>query len=118
MDYLKDHYYAYTVRILRKPKLATSHDYDVFFAHINRWVTVWEKELEMKNDVIHYHGVISVSPLLYRKKLRLHNFHLFLKRIYDMNGWKQYIVKTHDSIPKYNLFKRHYPEYFNSKDIV
>lgn len=107
MDYLNDHYYAFTVRILRKPKLATSHDYDTFFEHINYWTTLWEKQIEMADDIIHFHGIISLSPKLYRKKLMLHNFHLKLTRIYNRTGWENYIRKDIFKLP-FNLFKRIY----------
>ncbi len=86
-------YYAYTVKILRSPKQATSNDYNVFFKHLAEYSTLWEKHCEITNDVIHYHGVIAVHPYLYRKKLRMKNFHLYLKRIYDWQGWVNYCCK-------------------------
>lgn len=119
-----DKKYAFTVKILRNPRDATWQDYDPFFDHIKKWVTIIQLVPEVKNDILHYHGVISVSPLLWRKQLRLWNFSLKLKRVYDMQGWNNYILKdilkndVTSDVPRCNLFKRAFPEQFKSKHIV
>lgn len=51
-------------------------------------------ELDGKN-ILHYHGVIMLSPRFYRKKLRVSGFHFKLKVVWNMPNWLTYCNKNY-----------------------
>lgn len=53
-------------------------------------------------DRLHVHGAVRIPDSLYRKTLMIKNYHLCLRRIYNMTGWCNYCKKdTHGDIDYY-----------------
>lgn len=101
--------WAFTVKILRNPKSATSSHYDVWFDHAKHFVNVFKCIPETTNGILHFHGMYSCCSSFYRKNLCLYNFHVKFVRIYNQLGWDKYCNKmvTTESRPLMKcLFKR------------
>lgn len=104
--------WAFTVKILNNPTKATVASYDVFFEHMEHYVTVIEKVPETTSGILHYHGMYNSCYNLYRKNLCLYGYHVCFKRIYNLIGWKKYMHKhfalhqIQEQVLKHCLFQR------------
>ncbi len=88
--------WAFTVKILKvKNKNITQKDYGPFFKvlyNLSRIIT-YCGEVDSKG-ILHYHGVIELSPKFYRKNLGVKGYHIRLTRIYDLQKWIEYCFKN------------------------
>lgn len=83
--------YAYTV----KDNRVDCTDYKEFFETLEACgCIVLSKHAERdKRGKLHYHGVVKIPKICYRKTLCLKGLHLILKRVYDSHGWELYCKK-------------------------
>lgn len=87
--------YAFTVKILKNPKVADQVSYEPFLKNLYSLSSVLCicGELDSRK-VLHYHGVIRITTGFYRKNLIVKNFHLYLRKVFDVNGWVDYCFKN------------------------
>lgn len=94
MDKLEE--FAFTVKQLgRQNAMAVPSTYEPIF---DKWSTmgchVVLKQFETDpRGVCHFHGILSMPTGLYRKRLTMTGFHMYMERIYDRQGWHKYCVK-------------------------
>ncbi len=89
--------YAFTVKKLKSPYGAKKEDYKKFFDHLSRYVNIEKKYFEITNNILHYHGIITIDNKLYRKRLITRGYRLYMTKIRDEKGWLQYCTKGKDS---------------------
>lgn len=88
---------AFTAKKLSNPLSVTKEDY------LNDVISVWQKipdihlqepfyELDSKGQ-LHIHGIITVKKHFYKKRLRINDYHIYIKDIYDIDQWISYISK-------------------------
>ncbi len=87
--------YAFTVKVLKKPKEADEKTYEIFFKILFALsdVLTYCGELDPKG-VLHYHGVIRIKRNFYRKNLIVKGFNIHLSSIYNLYGWMEYCFKN------------------------
>jgi len=87
--------WAFTVKTLGTAKTVDEKDYEPFFKVLYKLseVVTLCGEVDSKG-VLHYHGVIRLDSNFYRKNLRVEGYHLYLKRIYNLLKWMNYIFKN------------------------
>ncbi len=90
--------WGFTVKILKNPVKATANSYEPFFKVLYQLseVVTYCGEIDSKG-VLHYHGVIRLPVNFYRKNLRIKGYHLYLKRIYNLQRWVDYCFKDNNS---------------------
>ncbi len=88
--------WSFTVKILKDPVKADQKSYEPFFKILYNLseVVTYCGETDSKG-VLHYHGVIRLPVNFYRKNLRIKGYHLYLKRIYNLQRWIDYCFKSH-----------------------
>lgn len=89
--------YALTIRALGKDN--TIKAYDPVIEHIKKYVNIqcYIYESNNERDGYHYHGMITASKNLFRKKLMYQGFNVDLKELKepkDIRIWVWYIYKT------------------------
>ncbi len=89
--------WGFTVKILKDPVKANAESYEPFFRVLYQLseVITYCGEIDSKG-VLHYHGVIRLPVNFYRKNLRIKGYHLYLKRIYNLQRWIDYCFKSHN----------------------
>ncbi len=87
--------YAFTVKILKDPKTADQSSYEPFIKNLYNLSSVLCicGELDSRK-ILHYHGTIRIPVKFYRKNLCVPNFHLKLKKCYNIYGWINYCFKN------------------------
>ncbi len=92
--------WAFTVKILKtKGVIIDQKSYGPFFKvlyNLSKIIT-YCGEIDSKG-VLHYHGVIELSPKFYRKNLGVKGYHLHLERIYNLQKWVEYCFKNNFEI--------------------
>jgi len=62
---------------------------------ISSWVYEMDKQRQFQ---IHCHGTIQIPPNVFRKTMieyiNSKDYHFFIRHIFDLNGWNDYINKT------------------------
>ncbi len=101
--------YAFTVKVTQQhtPADVNEKSYTAFFDLLRaRGIRVILKQSEYDSKgFLHFHGIIEMKNNFYRKKIRSKGFHLYLKEIYDLEGWVRYVLKD----TKQKFFKPLYP---------
>ncbi len=89
--------WSFTVKILKNPGKAEAKHYEPFFKILYQLseVVTYCGETDSKG-VLHYHGVIRIPVNFYRKNLRIKGYHLYLKRIYNLQRWIDYCFKSYE----------------------
>ncbi len=74
----------------------TEKDYDPFFTNLYARVECVEfycGEIG-KNKILHFHGLITIKRSMFRKKLFMKGYHLQLREVYNLTGWRNYCYKN------------------------
>lgn len=85
--------YAYTLRKTKNPESNTKGHYVNHIAKLSRkGLTFQDNNFEMKAG-LHMHGVVQIPDGFNMKTLKIRGWHLFLREIFDPQGWQKYIIK-------------------------
>lgn len=91
--------YAFTAKYNNKEK-ATYEQYNLLF---DKWAKCGQiqKQIYEKDSIgrLHAHGIISLPPNFFRKKLSDAGLHYKLEEIYNFEGWNKYIMKEQYKVP-------------------
>lgn len=86
--------FAYTVKVLRKPKDATEETYETWFKHaIDSHAIIISRFPEVTSGILHYHGILMLSKNYFRRRLIVHGFHMKLDKLYNKKRWLKYCCK-------------------------
>lgn len=94
-------YFAFTVSVLKKKFLneITHLNYERFFKNLYARVKCVDfccAEMVIgKPKSLHYHGCYSVNKGFKHNKLRVMGYHLYIRPINNLSGWKMYCYKNY-----------------------
>lgn len=98
---MKRELWAFTLKYLKRDIVTTAGFYEVnvFPLWANRQCAIVKCEYEENKQWagIHCHGIVSIPTSQMRKELALPNYHLRLKKIFNLEGWEDYSNKEFDS---------------------
>lgn len=89
--------YAFTLRKTTKNAEATKIQYMNHLIKLKTFGRIEDVKFETTSG-LHCHGILKVFKDQNLKRLRVRGWNLKLVKIYDMNGWQEYINKDQDDL--------------------